>query len=114
MRLGTDTGSLVNHIAAAAKQVPPVVGMGATICMWTDREAGTVVRVSPSGKQCYVQVDNAVRVDKNGMSDCQTYEYTQNQNAAIHKFNLRKDGKWHGQAGWLMIGKRMAYHDFSF
>lgn len=96
----------------------PEVGMGATICMWTDRRPCTVLTVS--GKTVTIQLDHANRTDKNGMSEEQDYTYERNPNGAILTFTLRKNGRWikkgdtmeHGNS--LSIGIREKYHDFSF
>lgn len=47
MRLGSQTGSVVNHLHARGTigQPAPVAGMGATILHWTDRSAATIFRV---------------------------------------------------------------------
>ena len=55
--------------------VIPYIGMPATLVYFSDREPGTVVDMSPSGKTIYVQEDNAIRTDNNGMSEIQEYEY---------------------------------------
>lgn len=54
------------------------VGDGCTYNVGSDRYAGTVIAVSPSGKTITVQDDIAKRTDKNGQSEMQTYEYTRN------------------------------------
>ena len=58
--------------------------------------------------------DYAERLDKNGMSESQQYEYRPNPNGRIHVFRLTKRG-WRNKAGnGLMIGKRERYYDYSF
>ena len=112
MRLGSETGSLTNHVLTGPGQAEPAVGMGATICCWTDRHAGTIVKVTPC--QVHVQEDNAVRTDSNGMSECQTYAYEPNPNAPITVFRKTKRG-WRSKCGrGLVIGKRMEFYDYSF
>lgn len=97
----------------------PVVGMGATICFLTDRRAGTIVAVSASGKQITVQRDTCTRTDKNGMSECQSYDYAPNPEGTTDTFTFRKNGRW-VQKGSDMngtccyIGGRREYHDYSF
>ena len=103
-------GSVHNMLFANSKSPEPVVGMGGTICSWTDRHACTVVRVSDSGKTVWVKRDIAVRVDKNGMSECQNYEYSPDDSAPEEKFRRRQNGTW----GNLRLGFRNTYHDFSF
>jgi len=110
------TNSLVNTVMAASTNGQPVpeVGMGITILMWTDRHAGTITRVSPSGKTIWFREDNAKRIDKNGMSESQEYEYTPNTDGLEQVARLGKDGRWKSGARGIAIGYRRAYHDFSF
>ena len=61
MKAGTQTGSLVNHLMSQDTPIAPEIGMGATILSWTDRNAGTIVKITP--KQIHVQEDNAERTD---------------------------------------------------
>ena len=119
MKLGTQTGSLINHLTSSARDAAPAVGMGATILGWTDRYACTIVEVSASRKRVTVQRDNARRTDTNGMSDCQSYEYSPNVDAPREVFTLRKSGAYVRQGdsmsgNRLKIGARNHYHDFSF
>lgn len=127
MRLGTETANLQNHLySRMTRGAPePVVGMGATILYWSDRKAATVT--AWDGKVIEVQYDDAKRVDSNGMSEAQEYEFTPNHGGAVLAFRRTKDGSWkqvqwnpetkrwnqNGSAG-LIVGKRDHYHDFSF
>lgn len=112
MRLGTETGSLMNHVMTASTQPVPEVGMGATICCWSDRHAATIVKVTAS--QIHVQEDIATRTDENGMSECQTYSYQPNREAAVIVFRKTKRG-WRSKCGTgLLIGTRRHYYDYSF
>lgn len=98
----------------------PTIGEGATISFYSDRKAGTVIAVSPSGKHITIQLDDAVRIDNNGMSESQTYEFTPNTNNGTLDFSLRKDGRFHEvgakmyEGARCFIGNRSAYYDFSF
>jgi hypothetical protein len=117
LNLGSGTGSLINHIMSAGTPHEPVVGMGATILMWTDRHAATIVEVSK--KRIGVVEDEAIRTDKNYMSESQSYEYRKGSGEPIY-FTLRKNGAW-VQEGYPMkngtriaIGYRDHYYDYSF
>lgn len=119
MKLGKDTGSLMNYIVGTSKDPKPEAGMGATLLMWTDRRAYTIHEVK--GKKLWASSDVATRVDKNGMSEDQVYEYkNENQNNPDNwtLFTLRKDGKWHKGTtlggSVLAIGYRREYYDYSF
>lgn len=108
-------GSLNNRIMESATPTTPEVGMGATITMWSDRHAYTIVEVkSPS--TIVIQQDIATRTDKNGMSDSQTYEFKANPDGAKFNVTRRRDGKWKvaGSTQVVVIGHRSEYHDFSF
>ena len=120
LRLGSATGSLINHIYSGDRDSEPVVGMGATILMWSDRHAATVVEVSADKKRVVIQRDNAKRTDKNGMSESQTYEFTPDPEARRETYTLRKNGAWVIKGGGLKnggrikLGARSEYRDFSF
>jgi hypothetical protein len=108
-------GSWNNHLYADAEQPVPEVGMGATLVMWTDRKPATVIRISASGKTFWIQEDDAKRVDKNGMSDAQVYEYTPDPEGIVHRCCRHRDGRYHTSGGTTVcIGVRSRYYDFSF
>lgn len=95
------------------------VGDGATITWVTDREAGTVIRIV-NEREIHVQIDDKKRIDDNGMSDCQTYEYTACTENPVYIFTRRKNGTWvrkgddmtHGLRA--VFGIRDAYFDFCY
>lgn len=108
-------GSLQNRLMENVKPVTPVVGMGATILMYSDRHAATVTKVfSPT--TIVIQQDTATRTDKNGMSENQEYTYTPNTDAEEVFVTLRKDGRWKVKKSQtvIKIGTRDSYHDYSF
>lgn len=112
MRLGTDTGSVTNWMMATPNSKVAEAGTGATILCWTDRQAATIVKVTP--KTVHVQRDIATRIDKNGMSESQEYSYTPNPKALVEVFRLTKTG-WRNPSGFhLSIGHRDEYYDYSF
>lgn len=92
------------------------IGMGATICMGTDRLPATIIKISASGKQIILQEDNAIRKDKNGMSEMQSWLFTTNHNGEVYTASLRKDGKYKLAKSDMMIklGVRKKYFDYSF
>lgn len=109
-------GSLVNATSVTGGQ--PEVGMPATILGWTDRHPATVVRVSPSGKTCWVRECAAKRIDRNGWSEDQQYTYSEDETAPVREFRLGKRG-WReagtrGKGNGLRLGHREKYFDFSF
>ena len=127
MQLGTETGSLVNHVYSSAKNPSPKVGMAATILSWSDRSPATVIETFTKGKYDYftVQEDNAKRVDDNGMSEQQEYEYSRNPNGCTYTFRITDNGfeqVYKGESGRykkidgcsVLLGRREKFHDFSF
>lgn len=132
MKLGTETGSLINHLQSRATigQPEPIVGMGATELLWTDRHACTIFRVWEHGKFRYIEVrrDIVKRADNNGMSDCQDWDCKPNVNGSKHFFRQpladknaawlqtykNEHGRWVKGSHTLVLGRRDEYHDFSF
>lgn len=113
MKLGRDTGSLVNHLLTSNRpDFPATVGDGATICYWTDRSAATVVKVTRT--QVHVQEDAAIRTDANGMSESQSYRYEPRPEGPVIVFRKTKRGWRAARGGSLVLGVRNAYHDYSF
>lgn len=113
MKLGTETGSLVNHMLADFALGEVRMGDGATVCGWTDRKAATVIHATPS--TITVQMDRSTRIDSNGMSDCQDYSYEPDINGSVITFRKNKKGQWKSKGGsYLSLGRRSTYHDFSF
>ncbi len=118
LKAGTQTGSLINHIASGSRMATPEVGMGATILGWSDRRACTITEVSKSGKRVGIVEDIATRIDNNGMSDAQEYAFERGTGSPSF-FTLRKNGAWVRQGDSirgqrLAIGARSHYYDFSF
>ena len=128
MKLGTETGSVINHLLSRATngQPEPEVGMGCTLLQWSDRQAGTIIAIENG--ILTVQEDHATRTDNNGMSEDQEYEYAPNPMGATHHFRFGKSDKWDAvqknertgrwnkseSGAGLMIGQRRQYRDFSF
>lgn len=131
MKLGKDTGSVNNWIMGngVKGQPTPEVGMGATVLHWTDRSPATIVGVFKERGAVVIEVqgDRYKRIDGNGMSECQDYEYTRDPEGPRSLYRQGKRGHWEqvkrnpetgrlvktGGAG-LRIGDREKYHDFSF
>lgn len=133
MKLGSQTGSMMNHIASRGTigQPKPEVGMGATLLHWTDRGAATIVSVVPhkNGYRIIVQEDNAKLVSGDIFSESQRYEYTPNPDGLEYNFQCENpdgmwqemrinpvSGRWNKVKGGngLKIGVRDKYHDPCF
>lgn len=100
----------------AKKVTDPIVGMGVTICYWSDRIPGTIVQVSDSKKTIFIQEDNYQRIDNNGISESQEYQYSRNINGPTHTATKRKDGsfKISKSKTKVVLGERRRFYDFSF
>lgn len=91
----------------------PEVGMGATLCWWSDRDPYTIIKVSASGKTFWMQADNYKRIDNNYMSEIQDYEYTPNPNGVVRCVRLTVRG-WQSNGQYVAVGHRRRYYDYSF
>ena len=111
-----NSGSLINWIMAGSKE-EPVVGKGCTLLYFSDRYPGTIIDVRKTPKKIVIQVqeDHAKRIDNNGMSENQEYEYSIDPNGRISKFTFYKS-TWKSSDGpsGICIGERDRYYDFSF
>lgn len=93
------------------------VGDGATLLLYSDSHAGTVIKVSASGKTIHVQRDTATRTDSRGMSECQEYTYAPDPNGPVTVYRFSARSGWinrNASASRCLVGLRRAYHDFTF
>jgi hypothetical protein len=130
LRLGTQTGSLINNIMSRSVigEPTPEIGMGATMLSWTDRNPATIVSVFNKGKTLYIGVkeDHAKRTDSNGFSESQSYEFSFDHQAMIQYYRKTAKGTWESAwinpetgrfvkgCGSVTIGQRGKYWDPSF
>jgi hypothetical protein len=119
MKLGTETGSVVNWIMSG-DVAKPEVGKGATVLGWTDRYAYEVDSVSADGKSCVVYELDAKRADSNGRSECQTYEFSKPENPyfqnLVYRYNAwrRKTNDGRFVKIDIIFGVKQKYYDYSF
>lgn len=142
MKLGSQTGSVINHLLARGTIGQPdvKVGMGVTILGWTDRHPGTIFRVfkhrinkSLSVPAIEVRADNYKVVKGSCHDGSAEYEYSVNVSGSRHYF-VFKDDAWReaynqaamstgeiklklatkGNGHGLRIGSREEYYDPSF
>jgi|ERR1035437_900944 hypothetical protein len=104
-------GHFINY-----KNEKPKIGMGATVFHYTDRSAATVERISKSGKVVWLREDRAVRLDKYGQSETQSYMFEPIAYGKLFRASKRKDGQWRisNDDRKVVLGVRDAYHDYSF
>lgn len=103
------------------------IGMGATIHIGSDATAGTVIAIH-GANIVEIQEDETTRVDQNGMSDAQSYQYRADPEGRIWTFKLSDDraqayevmetapGRYRktGHSARLGLGHRRAFYDYSF
>lgn len=111
MKLGTQVGNFESWMMATSTQPAPKIGDGATVILWTDRYAGTIIKHTRC--QIHVQRDIAVRQDERGMSESQDYTYTADPKGQVYVFRKTKRGYKSGSFG-LAIGVRDEYYDYCF
>lgn len=98
-------------------ETKPVVGMGATMYVGTDRYPYTVTEVSKSGKQMLIQQDEFSATTGHDFYGVQKYCFTPNPKGPVVKV------RWNERLGWwracnckslVSLGHRDAYMDPSF
>lgn len=114
-------GSLTNRLMERSGARTPKVGMGVTQCLWSDRHAWEVIAVKDE-RHVTVRQLTAKRIDKNGMSECQEYEFTSDEKNPTYNLYKTKKGKWvirvgrngvDSSYGWC-FGTASEYYDPSF
>lgn len=134
MKLGSETGSVMNHLYSrmVVGEPAPEVGMGATILMWTDRRAATIVSVKASpGKRYEYEIeitdDRTVLVSGNVNDGSAVWEERPDPDGYRTLYVKKRDsGEWvravRGANGrvklergaGLRIGERDTYRDPCF
>lgn len=136
MKLGTQTGSVINnlHSRATIGQPTPVVGMGATLLGWTDRHPATLVEVTEfAGSKVWKwevavteddfkvtagsQHDGSAAYDFTPATDGyrEIFRFNRKTGEWVHGYNNRDTGRFCASRGkGLRIGERDKYHDPSF
>ena len=106
-------GNILNRIMEKATHPSPKIGMGCTICMWSDRHPATIVHITP--KQIHVQKDDFVIVKGSMYDGTAEYCYYQNKSNPVIIFRLTKAKGYRSSDGnGLLVGHREKYHDPSF
>lgn len=127
MKLGTQTGSLVNHLMANTVTSEIKAGTPATFLSWTDRHPGTVIDVTKKGKFTYLKVrrDEVVYAEdrsgnftiENGSDDnfC-TFRFKTDGSSGFQKVGINPEtGRFIKLGdGGLSVGSREYYYDPHF
>lgn len=97
-------------------QIPPHIGMGATIHVGTDRYACTIVDISQSGKTLTLKEDKATLTSGDIFKYPQEYRYEDNPNGRMHKVRYSHQHGWRtiGTLFPVSIGIRNEYRDPHF
>lgn len=112
-------GSLQNRLEEGVTVEKIEVGTLATEMCYSDRHPYEIIAIKDDRHITARQLD-AKRIDGNGFSESQDYEYTSNpDNRAVNLFKT-KDGRWREKYGCGSLGNCFAlgfaeeYYDFSF
>jgi hypothetical protein len=95
----------------------PVLGMGVTEGIGSDCRPYTIIEIHKEGKELVIQADSFVRVDNNGISETQVYEYTRNgegEKVTLHRNHKGNYGQLGKRGYYYVIGQRRKYSDPSF
>src|SRR3990167_643851 len=85
-------GNIFNRLDERRKAGSPTVGMGATILMYSDRHAATIVDLH--NNRVAIQEDHSIRTDSKGQCDSQSYSYERDTSKPFRWFSLRKNGRY--------------------
>lgn len=88
---------------------------GATMLIGSDAYPYTIVRISDRGLTFWMRADKTTRIDKNGLSENQTWSYESDPNGEEKMVRLNQNGDWrHKQDFVVLLGVRKMYQDPSF
>lgn len=102
----------MNRIYERVESPEPEIGMGATKLLYSDRVPFTIIEI-PKKDVILIQQDKAIRTDKNGLSESQTYEFKTDPEGLILKVT-KKRGRWISDGSVILLGIRMSYRDPHF
>ena len=111
-------GSLQNRLLERGKSSEELyIGMGATELMYTDRHAYEVIAIKDN-RHVTVRKLDARRTDYHGISECQEYEYTSNQNNPTAELFKTKQARWVERIGrrygsTFVLGFAEEYYDYT-
>lgn len=100
---------------ATPDEITPEVGMGATVCYWTDRWPAVVTRTSKTGRTFWIKYISYKRIAGSTQDGSAEYEYgTFFEGDPEYKVQKSKKG-WttHGGAN-VWLGRQERYHNPSF
>ena len=117
MKLGKETANFTNWLMSAHSELPQV-GKGATILMWTDRNAYEVLDVSKDKKTVTIQRYKR-KLDKNAEPYSDNYIYDELEGKPFKIYF--KWGSWKEKDNYgkyikinIIFGIKDEYYDWSF
>ena len=129
MKLGSETGSLVNHLMSTSLNDEPNIGTPATLLSWSDRAAATVTDVFVKNGRTIVEVtyDLSIVVRGSSAEGSAEYRYERDPSGSVCYFRREKTGAWFrvrknedtgrwvrgGRVG-ILFGHRETYYDPTF
>ena len=129
MKLGSETGSLVNHLMSTSSNDEPTIGTPATLLSWSDRAAATVTDVFVKNGRTIVEVtyDLSTVVRGSSVDGSAEYRYERDPSGSVRYFRREKTGEWicvrknedtgrwvKSGRGGILLGRRETYVDPSF
>ena len=113
-------GSSQNRLEEQSVGAKPEIGMGVTEMMYSDRAPYEIIAIKDD-RHITVRAMGYKRIDNNGFSEIQEYEYDSNPNGYVCDLFKTKRGVWvrrvgvrgvDDSSGWF-IGRAERYYDFS-
>jgi hypothetical protein len=94
----------------------PEIGMGATVQLWSDRHACTIVQITHGGKRLVIQQDDNQQVPDPNRPGQTILQYSPNPTGQLYYVTKRKDGTFRLMKSKtrVFIGTRNEYYDPSF
>jgi hypothetical protein len=127
--MSNPTNNLHSNImhAAVVGAPKPVVGMGVTVLMWSDRHAGTIVEVVSDKEIVFTEDDTVADKTKDCQMGHQNWIHTPDPNGPRRVAKMGKDGRWYvaretptgrmsisKKCTPLAVGYKEHYYDWSF
>ncbi|MGL5691048.1 MAG: hypothetical protein ACRDD8_09530 [Bacteroidales bacterium] len=105
LKLGTETGSLVNHLMSHVKSTPKV-GEGATMLQWSDRTPYKVLGVSENGKEVKLCRMATKIISGSTQSEEQEYEYSETNDIVTIVYRYKN---WYVKS-YDFLNEKMSYN----
>lgn len=107
----------IEHLYCNGNRDNVRVGAEATMLLYSDTHAGTVIYVSPSGKTIKVQRDRAKLISGSTMSEEQGWTYERDSQGAITTYRFSAKHGWinrNAAARRCLVGQRREWRDPTF